>query len=64
MTKTVLFDEIHVSLLIPVGLSSKRSLAIRRITNSKAFDQKIAHAIKHVLESYPTTKEVSITLSR
>jgi len=64
MTKTILFDEIHISLLVPVGLSSKRSLAIRRITNSKAFDQKLTHAIKRIVESYPTTREVSITLSR
>jgi len=64
MMKTVLFDEIHVSLFVPAGLSSKQSLAIRRITSSKEFDQKLAQAIKQVLEFYPVTKEVTITLSR
>ncbi len=64
MTKTVLFDEIHISLFVPVGLSLSQVRAIRRVTNSKAFDEKLGQAIRQVLDSHSTTKEIVIALSR
>ena len=64
MAKSLLLDEIHLSILIPSQLPMPDALAIRRTLKSIRFQSKLQRAIGDMLRQFPVLTKVRFTMSR
>ena len=64
MAKTVIIDEIHLTLRIPATLPDSRVTVMRRTLNSAAFGGPLRAAILAVVRAIPELDRVRLSLSR
>jgi hypothetical protein len=64
VAKTIMIEEIHVTVLAPQGLRDAEYVAMRRTMNSRPFLAELRHAITDVLRGHPRLDSVRIQLSR
>jgi hypothetical protein len=64
MAKTILIDEIHVSMRVPDGLGAAEYAAIRRILGGVRFRARLGPAVRDVVRRYPSLRTVRIALTR
>jgi hypothetical protein len=64
MPRHVLFDEYHLSLLVPRRLSDSEQLAIRRTLGGTGFRSRLYRAAQLVVRRFPSLSRLRITLSR
>lgn len=64
MSKTILFDEFHVTLFVSARLPSEASRAIRLALDDPRFRTALRRAIRGVLGRYPSLDRVTFTLTR
>jgi hypothetical protein len=64
MAKSILMEEIHVSLLVPASLPDVRCRAIRRTLNGAKFQAELRRAISLIVRRQPALKSVRPVISR
>lgn len=64
MASRILLDEFHVTLSAPPGLRADAYRAIRRTLDGNRFRTVVRHALRGVLDKYPSLGRVRFTLSR
>jgi 2'-5' RNA ligase len=65
MAKTVVIDELHVTLRVPADLPADRAAAVRRALTRTAFTARLQRAVNAVrVRAYPALAPVRATLSR
>ena len=64
MAKTVLMEEFHVTVRMPVGLSKIRYSAVVRTLRSQRFQTRLRQAVGNVIRSHSTLKSVAFSISR
>lgn len=64
MAKTVLLDEWHLSVRIPVALPAPTVTAIRRTLNAKAFAAALRRAVLAVVRERPVLTPVRVIVTR
>ncbi len=64
MGKHVLFDEVHLTLLVPTDLDDAACDAIRRILDSRPFRTELRQAIRQLFRHYPDLAVVRLQISR
>jgi hypothetical protein len=63
MDKHVLFDEVHLVLLVPTDLDDTAGEAIRRILDSRPFRTDLRRAIRQVFHQYPDLAMVRLRIT-
>ena len=63
MTKTIMIEEFHVTVVTPVGLSRTALASMRRTLNSKGFQSRLRSALRKVFRQYPALKPARFTIS-
>ena len=64
MSKMIVFDEVHVTLLVPPRIREAEAVAIKKVLDSKRFQRDLARAVRAVLRRYPALRRVRVRLSR
>ena len=64
MTKTVLLDELHLTVLAPRGLPEPEYSAIRRTLTRARFHAALDRAIREVFSRYPALRRARLDISR
>ena len=64
MPKTVLMEELHLTLSVPVGLANARYQAMQKTLRSKSFHARLREAVREVLGRYPSLKDLQLEISR
>ena len=64
MGKMILMEEFHVTVFVPVSLSSAACASIRRNLNSKRFQSRLRNAIREMFRQYPVLKPAKFSISR
>ena len=64
MAKTILFEEFHVTVRVPRGLSGPECAAIRRSLNAAGFHAALRRAIREVFSEYPPLRRLRVVISR
>ena len=64
MSKMIVFDEVHVTLLVPPRIREAEAVAIKKVLDSKRFHRDLARAVRAVLRRYPALRRVRARLSR
>jgi hypothetical protein len=63
MDKHVLFDELHLTLLVPTDLEDAACDSIRRIRDSRTFRTELRLAIRQLFRHYPDLAIVRLQIS-
>ncbi|MFO0825898.1 MAG: hypothetical protein U0792_22730 [Gemmataceae bacterium] len=64
MAKSIVFDEIHVTIRIPNELSQNQSNELSRTLTGDDFMNRLRRAIRGVVRAYPELSVVHVALSR
>lgn len=64
MPKSVLMDELFVSLRIPEGMANTEYHAIRRVLFDRRFLPAVRQAVRNVIRAYPALGRVRLTVTR
>jgi len=64
MAKTVVLDELHITLRIPSGLPASRSDELGVTLRGIEFMNRLQRAIRTVVRGYPELKMIRVSLSR
>jgi hypothetical protein len=64
MPKTLLMDELHVTVSAPAGLAKARYQAIQRVLRSGQFHARLRQAVQDVLGRYPSLQATKPHISR
>jgi hypothetical protein len=64
MARARLFDELHVALHIPSGLTAAECRAIGRALRPPTFLPPLERAVHEVTRRYPSLRQVRVTISR
>ena len=64
MSKTVLLDEIHVTVLAPRGLKDNEYMGTSRTLHSRRFLGALRRSVRHVIRNYPTLRRATVKVSR
>ena len=64
MSKTIVFDEFHLTLLVPPRIREAETIAIKRVLDSRRFQRDLARAVRTVIRRYPALRQVRVRLSR
>jgi hypothetical protein len=62
--KTVLLDEIHVTVLAPRGLKEKDYEAMNRTLHGRRFLGALRRSVRYVIRNYPTLRRATVKVSR
>jgi hypothetical protein len=63
MDQHVLFDELHLTILVPTQLKDAACVAIRRILDSRPFRTDLRRAVRQLLRRYPDLAVVRLRIS-
>jgi hypothetical protein len=63
MDQHVLFDELHLTILVPTELDDGACDAIRRILDSRTFRTELRRAIRQLFRRYPDLAVVRLRIS-
>ncbi len=63
MDKHVLFDELHLTILVPADLEDAACDAIRRILDSQTFRTELRRAVRQLFRQYPDLAAVRVRIS-
>lgn len=64
MAKLVLFEEIHVSVLVPSTLGSVPAQAIRRVLGSSRFRASLRRTVAALIRRYRSLNPVRLVIER
>lgn len=64
MPPTVVLDELHLTLRIPVSLSAREVRSIRRVLNGKAFTAAIRRVVLGLMKQHKMTTPVRVSVTR
>ena len=64
MPKTVVIDELHLTLRVPATLTEARAQAVRQRLTSAAFMSRLRRVIRGVVRAYPALAVVHVTVTR
>jgi hypothetical protein len=64
MPKSILIDEIHITVFAPIGLRKADDSAIRRTLRSKRFESSLRNAVRDVFRQYPPLKKSTFRMAR
>lgn len=64
MTKNILIDEFHLSMLAPAEMPDQAYRSIRRALNERRFQVDLRRAARSVARAYPSLSRVTVRLSR
>jgi len=64
MEATVLIDELHVTVRVPVGLPETDINAVRRTLAADEFTAKLRQAVRDVAEAFPDLVFAQVSLTR
>jgi hypothetical protein len=64
MPKTVLLDEIHVTVLAPRGLKEKDYEAMSRTLRGRSFLGALRRSVRGVVGEYPALRRALVNVSR
>jgi len=63
MPKTVVIDEIHLTVSVPSRLRRGEYRSIRRTLKGASFHTKLSHTVREVFHRHPSLNKVRITLT-
>jgi hypothetical protein len=63
MDKHVLFDELHLVILVPTDVEDAACNAIRRILDSQPFRSDLRRAVRQLFRQYPDLAVVRLRIS-
>jgi hypothetical protein len=64
VAKTVVIDELHLTLRVPVGLSDPAAAAVRKALAGAAFLTRLREAVRAVVRAVPDLAAVRLSLTR
>jgi hypothetical protein len=64
MVKSVIIDEVHLTVRVPADLPSVRAAAVRRTLTCAAFMGQLRRAIRTLVRAYSPLVTVSVTVGR
>jgi hypothetical protein len=64
MAKTVVIDELHVTVRVRADLSAAWAAAVRRILTGAAFTARLRWAVRVVVGAYPALAPARVGVSR
>ena len=64
MPKTLLLEDFHLSVSVPVGLRKAVYGAILRTLRSKRFQARLQQAVLEIFQRYPSLKKVQFKIDR
>ena len=64
MAKSVVFDEIHITIRVPNELPENQSEELHRILTGAAFKRRLRHAVRAVFQASPELADVRVSLNR
>ena len=64
MARTVLMEEFHVTVLVPVGLSQMEYASIQRTLNTQRFRARLGKAIGALFRQHSSLKMAKVRISR
>ena len=64
MAKTVVIDEIHVTIRVPSDLPEVRADEIHRVLTGKDFMNRLRRAVRAALRVFPELQAVHLSLTR
>ena len=64
MAKTVVLDELHITLRIPIGLPASHSDELGVTLRGTEFMNRLRRAIRTVVRGYPELNVVHVSISR
>ena len=64
MPKSVVIDELHLTVHVPSNLPESEAETIRRTLTGAAFMNRLRRAVRAVIEEFPDLSRVRVTLSR
>jgi hypothetical protein len=64
MAKTVVIDELHLTLRVPSELAERQLTAIHRILNDDAFLNRLRRAVLAVIRATPELAVLRVSLTR
>jgi hypothetical protein len=63
MDQHVLFDELHLAILVPTDLEDAAGDAIRRILDSQPFRTELRRTVRQLFRQYPVLASVRLRVS-
>lgn len=64
MSKTIVFDEFHLTLRVRPRIREAEATAIKKVLGSRRFQRNLARAARAVLRRYPPLRKIRARLSR
>jgi hypothetical protein len=64
LTKVIIIDEFHVTVLVKQGLPETEYATIHRTLNGKQFRADLGHSVRTVVSRYPALRKVKIKVSQ
>lgn len=64
MARTVVIDELHLTLRVPDGLSEAEVDAVRRTLAADEFTDRLRKAVRAVIRTFPELASVRISITR
>jgi len=64
MARTVLIDEFHVAVYIPIGLSATECRKVRRALQNRRFMPALQRAVREFFLRYPSLVAASVDVCR
>ncbi len=64
MAKTVVIDELHLTVRIPADLPEREAEAVRNTLLNDAFMSTLKRAVRHAFRAFPELSAVRLTLTR
>lgn len=63
MAKSITFEQFHLDVLIPRGLSDAEAGAIRRTLAARRFRARVERSVRAVFRKYPSLRKARIALT-
>jgi hypothetical protein len=64
MARTILMEELHLTLVVPSKLPANEYRAIHRALNRPSFHAALSAAVRQLLRRYPSLGKLRVRLSR
>lgn len=64
MAKSVVIDEIHVTIHVADNLPNKPTREVRQTLNTRAFTNRLRKAIRKVIKDFPELAPVTVSIAR
>lgn len=62
-SKSIMMDQLHVSVFAPSGLPKQAYVAMRRTLTNTRFGGELHQAIRKVFRRYPSLKKIRVTVT-